>query len=105
MKHSPASFLLGLTLSATAVAADTGGAPGTAPAGSNGSSQGVSPTGFDVSGSHPLPNGGEQEAPGRGACGCRLTSADSVLARGAEQAALVAVLAVALAALRRRNVA
>jgi hypothetical protein len=104
MKSTTAFFLV-VMASSPAWATNTGGAPGTAPAASSGSSQGVSPTGFDVSGSHPLPNGGEQEPPGRGACGCRLTSTDTVFTRRAEHAELVAVLAVAMAALRRRGVA
>lgn len=96
------AFLLVVTASSPAWASDTGGAPGTAPAVSNGSSQGVSPTGFDVSGSHPLPNSGEQEAPGRGACGCRLTStpAFTTEARGAD---MMVAIAFAMAALRRRR--
>ena len=92
------------TAASPALAMGTGGAAAT-PAGGDGSSQGASPKGFDVSGSHPLPNGSEHEPPGRGACGCRLKDAGTVRMHDAEHGACVAVLAVALAALRRRTVA
>ena len=94
-------FLIVATASFPAWASDTGGASGAASAGGDGASQGAAPKGFDVSGSHPLPNGSEHEAPGRGGCGCRFTG----LTHHAEQSACVAVLAVALARLRRRTVA
>ena len=101
MRYSVTLLLVAATATSAAWGAGTGGAAAN-PAGGDGSSQGASPKGFDVSGSHPLPNGGEQEPPGRGACGCRFTGAGML---DAEQAACIAVLTVALAALRRRTVA
>lgn len=98
MKRAIALLLVSATTSFPALASDTGGASGTAPAASNGSSQGA---GFDVTGSHPLPNAGEQEAPGRGACGCGLTGAPVP----ASTLVGIAALAVAMAGRKRRTVA
>jgi hypothetical protein len=103
MNPARALILVIATAASPAMATGTGGATAN-PAGGDGSSRGASPKGFDVSGSHPLPNGNEQEPPGRGACGCRITDAGTVL-NDAEHGACIAVLALALAALRRRTVA
>jgi hypothetical protein len=67
-----------------------------------GSSPGATNPGFDVSGSHPMPNGSDREAPGQGACGCRFDRGGFGAPNGA---LMLAVLLAFRRSQRRRPVA
>jgi hypothetical protein len=67
-----------------------------------GAGPGANEPGFDVTGSHPLPNADDREAPGRGACACGLVPS---AVEGRAAVTLLALGAVAMRARRRRTVA
>jgi len=80
---------------ASAHAASADGTPRAPSAASSASGGGAAPgegtSGFDVTGSHPLPNANDREAPGGGACGCRLGRSRRRIAPSALLALLLAV--------------